>query len=128
MTTKAKVSKSDVAALADKPVAIVGYGSQGRAHALNLRDSGLDVRVGVRGGGKGWRNAEADGFYPFSGVGVPENVGFFLPRLPIQPPRIKATCLLHLLINSRDCPVSIGNLSFVPEAVLNFYALKRHGF
>jgi ketol-acid reductoisomerase len=33
--------------LADKPIAIIGYGSQGHAHALNLRDSGLDVRVGL---------------------------------------------------------------------------------
>ena len=57
---------ADLAAISDKPVAIVGYGSQGRAHALNLRDSGIDVRVGTREGGKGWRNAEADGFTPTS--------------------------------------------------------------
>ena len=42
-------------------VAIVGYGSQGRAHALNMRDSGIDVVVGVREGGKGWNRAKADG-------------------------------------------------------------------
>jgi ketol-acid reductoisomerase len=36
--------------------------SQGRAHALNLRDSGLDVVVGLRAGGPTWRRAEADGF------------------------------------------------------------------
>ncbi len=56
--------KSDTAAIAEKPVAIVGYGSQGRAHALNLRDSGLDVRVGARPGGGGWNKAKADGFDP----------------------------------------------------------------
>jgi ketol-acid reductoisomerase len=42
-------------------VAVLGYGSQGRAHALNLRDSGLDVVVGLRKGGKSWPIAEADG-------------------------------------------------------------------
>ena len=42
-------------------VAVIGYGSQGRAHAQNLRDSGYDVVAGVRKGGKGWTNASADG-------------------------------------------------------------------
>ncbi len=44
------------------PVAIVGYGSQGRAHARNLRDSGFDVVVGARAGGGAERRAKADGF------------------------------------------------------------------
>jgi len=39
---------ADVAALKGKKVAIIGYGSQGHAHALNLKDSGVDVRVGLR--------------------------------------------------------------------------------
>jgi ketol-acid reductoisomerase len=43
-------------------IAVLGYGSQGRAHALNLRDSGLDVVVGLRPGGPTWKKAEADGF------------------------------------------------------------------
>ncbi|HTD29664.1 MAG TPA: ketol-acid reductoisomerase [Xanthomonadaceae bacterium] len=43
-------------------IAIVGYGSQGRAHALNLRDSGFDVTVGLRPGGPTELNAWADGF------------------------------------------------------------------
>lgn len=42
-------------------IAVLGYGSQGRAHALNLRDSGLDVVVGLRRGGRSWPRAEADG-------------------------------------------------------------------
>ncbi len=45
-------------------VAILGYGSQGRAQALNLRDSGASVTIGVRSGGKGARRAEQDGFVP----------------------------------------------------------------
>ena len=45
-----------------KKIAIIGYGSQGHAHALNLRDSGCDVIVGLRKGGKSWPVAEKDGF------------------------------------------------------------------
>jgi len=42
-------------------IAVIGYGSQGRAHALNLRDSGFQVTVGLRPGGASWQKAEADG-------------------------------------------------------------------
>lgn len=44
----------------NKKVAIIGYGSQGHAHALNLRDSGVDVVVGLRPGSKSWSQAEAE--------------------------------------------------------------------
>lgn len=44
-----------------KKVAIIGYGSQGHAHALNLRDSGVEVRVGLRPGSKSWEKAAAAG-------------------------------------------------------------------
>lgn len=47
-------------ALENARIAVLGYGSQGRAHAQNLRDSGYDVVAGVRKGGKGWTNARAD--------------------------------------------------------------------
>jgi ketol-acid reductoisomerase len=40
---------------------VLGYGSQGRAHALNLKDSGFDVVVGVRKGGKSWNKARREG-------------------------------------------------------------------
>ena len=43
-------------------IAIIGYGSQGRAHALNLRDSGFDVTIGLRPGGPTELKAKADGF------------------------------------------------------------------
>lgn len=42
-------------------VAVIGYGSQGHAHALNLKDSGVDVRVGLREGSKSWATAEEAG-------------------------------------------------------------------
>ena len=48
------------------PIAIIGYGSQGRAHARNLRDSGHDVIVGARPGGKAEAQAQVDGFKTFT--------------------------------------------------------------
>lgn len=54
-------SDVDTSSLADKKVAILGYGSQGRAHALNLKDSGFNVVVGLRPSGASWSKAEADG-------------------------------------------------------------------
>ncbi len=51
----------DRKALKGARIAVIGYGSQGRAHALNLKDSGFDVVVGVRRGGDGWKNARKDG-------------------------------------------------------------------
>jgi ketol-acid reductoisomerase len=51
----------DRRALKGARVAILGYGSQGRAHALNLKDSGHDVVVGVRKGGASWKKAKKDG-------------------------------------------------------------------
>ena len=45
-----------------KTIAIIGYGSQGHAHAKNLRDSGCNVIVGLYEGSKSWPKAEADGF------------------------------------------------------------------
>lgn len=57
--------------LCGSTIAVVGYGNQGHAHALNLRDSGAHVVVAARRGGAGWRRAEGDGFRP---AGVAEAV------------------------------------------------------
>jgi len=51
----------DKKALKGARIAVLGYGSQGRAHALNLSDSGFDVVVGVRKGGTGWKKAKKEG-------------------------------------------------------------------
>ena len=51
----------DPSLVKEKKVAVLGYGSQGHAHALNLRDSGVDVQVGLRPGSKSWEKAVADG-------------------------------------------------------------------
>lgn len=54
-------SDVDTSCLADRQVTILGYGSQGRAHALNLKDSGFNVVVGLRSSGASWAKAESDG-------------------------------------------------------------------
>ena len=61
--TEADVNR---AALKGQTIAIIGYGSQGRSHARNLRDSGFSVIVGARAGGGAERKAKADGFRTIS--------------------------------------------------------------
>ncbi|PIE27541.1 MAG: ketol-acid reductoisomerase [Micrococcales bacterium] len=52
---------ADLAVIAGRTVAVLGYGSQGHAHALNLRDSGVDVRVGLKEGSASRAKAQAEG-------------------------------------------------------------------
>ncbi len=65
----AKIHYDDVSLepLKDKRITVLGYGSQGRAHALNLKDSGLDVTVGLRKDSSTWDRVEADGL-PVAGL------------------------------------------------------------
>ncbi len=51
----------DTSCLTNRQITILGYGSQGRAHALNLKDSGFEVVIGLRRAGASWAKAEADG-------------------------------------------------------------------
>ncbi len=53
---------ADLEIIKSKTVAMIGFGSQGHAHAENLRDSGVNVIVGLRKGGSSWKKAEAKGF------------------------------------------------------------------
>ncbi|MBI4217000.1 MAG: ketol-acid reductoisomerase [Chloroflexi bacterium] len=52
---------ADINLLTGKTLGIIGYGSQGQAHALNLKDSGLKVMVGLREGGPSWKRAKGAG-------------------------------------------------------------------
>jgi ketol-acid reductoisomerase len=60
---------TDLKYLEEKTVAVIGYGIQGRAQALNMRDSKVNVIVGLRPEGESWKLAEKDGFKPYS---IPE--------------------------------------------------------
>jgi ketol-acid reductoisomerase len=56
-----KDSDVDISLIQSKKVGIIGFGNQGRAHALNLRDSGIDVCIGVREGSTSRKLAQSDG-------------------------------------------------------------------
>jgi|TARA_A100001391_G_scaffold75710_1_gene49031 ketol-acid reductoisomerase len=60
-TSRRAAFEVDTTEFKSRPIAVIGYGSQGRAHAMNLKDSGCDVIVGVRPGGAGEKKAKADG-------------------------------------------------------------------
>jgi ketol-acid reductoisomerase len=61
MATIYREADTDRSALEGQRIAVLGFGSQGHAHALNLRDSGFDVRVGLREGSASWAKAEEAG-------------------------------------------------------------------
>ncbi len=61
---------ADLGLLKDRKIAVIGFGSQGHAHALNLHDSGLDVRVGLYPGSRSWSSVEESGLR----VGTVEDV------------------------------------------------------
>ena len=63
-------------------VAIIGYGSQGHAHALNLKDSGVDVRVGLREGSKNWAVAEEAGLKVTTMDQAAEEADFIMILVP----------------------------------------------
>ena len=55
-------SDCNLGLLGNKTVAVIGYGSQGHAHALNLKESGVNVIIGLYEGSKSWKTAEEAGF------------------------------------------------------------------
>ncbi|MFM7582259.1 MAG: ketol-acid reductoisomerase, partial [Caldilinea sp.] len=66
----------------DKKNAVLGYGSQGHAHSLNLRDSGMDVRIGLYPGSKSWAKAEADGLRVLSAAEACAEADMIMVTLP----------------------------------------------
>ncbi|WP_276967822.1 ketol-acid reductoisomerase [Metallibacterium scheffleri] len=90
--------EASIDALKGQRIGVLGYGSQGRAHALNLRDSGLDVRVGLRPGGATATQARADGFAvaaPAEVVGGSDLVAVLTPDM-VQPQLYREAIAPHL--------------------------------
>lgn len=73
---------ADLNVLKGKTVAILGYGSQGHAHAQNLRDSGVNVIVGQRPGGPNYELAKEHGFEPLSAAEAAEKADMIMILLP----------------------------------------------
>lgn len=72
----------DLPVIRSKRIGVIGYGSQGRAQALNLRDSGLDVIVGARPLGPGAAQAREDGFHPKTAQEVAQGADVLMLTLP----------------------------------------------
>jgi ketol-acid reductoisomerase len=73
---------ADLSLLKDKTIGIIGYGSQGHAHAQNLRDSGCNVIVGQRPGGPNYDLAKSHGFEPMSAAEVTKKADLINILLP----------------------------------------------
>ncbi|MCL8026533.1 ketol-acid reductoisomerase [Nocardioides sp. BSK12Z-4] len=73
---------ADLSLIQGKKVAVIGYGSQGHAHSLSLRDSGVDVRIGLQPGSKSTPKAEAEGLT----VGTPAEVSAWADVIVILTP------------------------------------------
>ena len=77
---------ADLDALRGKTIAILGYGSQGHAHALNLKESGFDVLVGLRADSSSRAEAEAAGFEVVEIADAASRGDVVMVLLPIEPP------------------------------------------
>src|SRR6187455_1414959 len=91
-------SDVDLSPILKRKIAIMGYGSQGHAHALNLKDSGADVRVGVRPGSRGWKAAEQAGFTPLEPAAAAAWADVIMILVPdlVQPDLFKNQIAPHL--------------------------------
>lgn len=96
--------------LADKRIAVIGFGSQGHAHALNLRDSGYDVVVGLRAGSPSWARAESAG-------------------LPVceTPDAVRQSQIVMVLIPDELQPASFER-DIAPNLADGAYLAFAHGF
>jgi ketol-acid reductoisomerase len=101
---------SDLGILKGVPIAVIGYGSQGRAQALNMRDSGLEVIVGVRRDGPSWRKAQEDGFQPVT----------------VDEAAMKGN-IVHLLIPDLDQP-QVYNKQIAPHLTEGKTLAVAHGY
>ena len=82
MTTLYYDADADLSRLTGRRVAIIGYGSQGHAHALNLRDSGVDVRIGLPEGSRSRANAEKEGLRVLSPSDAAKEADFIVILTP----------------------------------------------
>src|SRR5690242_21167759 len=80
-------SDADLSIIQGRSVAVLGFGSQGHAHALSLRDSGVDVRVGLVEGSKSRAKAEAQGLRVLTPYEACEEADLIMVLVPDQKQR-----------------------------------------
>jgi len=92
-------SDADMDLIENKQIGIIGYGSQGHAHALNLQESGMNVSVGLYEGSTSWSKAEADGLDVGTVSEVSEKSDIIMVLIPdhIQAKVYEESILPHLL-------------------------------
>ena len=100
----------DLQKLAGKTVAIIGYGSQGHAHALNLKDSGVNVVIGLYEGSKSWAKAEAQGL-----------------KVMTSSEAAKAADIIMILINDEK-QAALYKESIAPNLTAGKTLMFAHGF
>ncbi len=84
-----KDKDADLSVLKGKTIAVLGYGSQGRHQALNMKDSGLNVVIGLKKGSKSWEKAVEDGFRVLEVSQASKASDFIIALIPdVQQPRI----------------------------------------
>jgi ketol-acid reductoisomerase len=100
--------------LRNKVVAIIGYGIQGRAQALNMKDSGVEVVVGLRKGGSSWEQAEDDSFDPLTVSQAAEQGDVIHMLVPdMQQPQLYKTEISKYLTRGKTLGFSHGfNIHF----------------
>jgi ketol-acid reductoisomerase len=101
---------ADLSLLTGKTIAVIGYGSQGHAHALNARDSGMNVIIGLYEGSKSAAKAQADGFTVMTVAEATRNADIIM-------------ILIHDTLQAKVYAESIAN-NLKPGAMLMF----AHGF
>jgi len=92
---------ADLALLKGKTIGIIGYGSQGHAHALNLRESGCNVLVGELPGSDIWKRAEEAGFHVGTAASVAEQSDIIMMLVPDQAQR-------HIYYDSVEAGMKAG--------------------
>ena len=103
-------SDCDLSVLKNKRVAIIGYGSQGHAHALNLHDSGIDVVVGLYNGSKSWAKAEDAGL-----------------KVMTTEEAVKCSDVIMILVNDEK-QAKLYHTSIEPYLTKGKYLAFAHGF
>jgi ketol-acid reductoisomerase len=134
MIQKYYESDADMSVLKGKKIAVIGYGSQGRGQSLNLRDSGLDVIIGLRPG-RSWQAASADGWkvLPVSDavkaahiiqILVPDELQGGLFQAEIRPHLSAGKCLMF----SHGFNIHFGQIVPPPDVDVIMVAPKGPGY